>query len=244
MSGDEKLVQIGINRRQAIVRLATAGATATAVASGAACATTPAATAGSPAGGSAPAPGDSTGGAPASPQGQKGAVAYDPRDPNMVDPLPAPWPRVMTREELETAAAICDVILPADSRSPAASQLAVHEFVDEWISAPYPAHAADKQLVRGGLSWLNTEAYKRFGKPFVGLVTANKHQICDDIASLKNAKPRFRAGAKFFDRLRYVAMLGFYTTLEGMKDLGYVGNVAALEWNPPPPQVLRHLKLV
>jgi gluconate 2-dehydrogenase gamma chain len=240
---DEKLVQIGINRRQAIVRLATAGATATAVASGAACATTPAAPAGSPAGGSALAPGDSTGGSPATPQ-SKGAVAYDPRDPNMVDPLPAPWPRVMTREELETAAAICDVILPADSRSPAASQLAVHQFVDEWISAPYPAHAADKQLVRGGLSWLNTEAYKRFGKPFVGLVTANKHQICDDIASLKNAKPRFRAGAKFFDRLRYVAMLGFYTTLEGMKDLGYVGNVAALEWNPPPPQVLRHLKLV
>lgn len=239
MKDDEKLIQIGINRRQAIVRLATAGAAVSTVAAG--CATTgPTTTAGS---GGAPGVQPAGGGGATPDEAPGRPAAHDPLDPNMIDPI-VPWPKLLTKDELETAAALCDVILPADARSPAASQLAVQDFVDEWVSAPYPTQLADKQIIRGGLAWLNTESGKRFGKPFVGLPAAAKHQICDDIASLKAARPRFRAGAIFFDRIRFIAMLGFYTTLEGMQDLGYIGNVAAMAWNGPPEQVLRHLKLV
>ena len=36
---------------------------------------------------------------------------------------------------------------------------------------------------------------------------------------------------------------GFYTTPEGWKDIGYVGNVALAEFPGPPPEVLKHLGL-
>lgn len=49
-----------------------------------------------------------------------------------------PWGRVMTREQLNLAAAVADTILPPSATSPVPSALSIQEFVDEWISAPYP----------------------------------------------------------------------------------------------------------
>ena len=39
------------------------------------------------------------------------------------------------------------------------------------------------------------------------------------------------------------AMLDIVTTDEGMKDIGYIGNMALPKWDPPPPAVLKHLGL-
>ena len=88
----------------------------------------------------------------------------DPLDPDLVNPELL-WAKLLTAEERATAAAVCDVIIPADERSPAASAVGVHDFVDEWVSAPYPRQKEDRQIVRGGLAWINTEAHKRFGTP-------------------------------------------------------------------------------
>jgi gluconate 2-dehydrogenase gamma chain len=98
-------------------------------------------------------------------------------------------------------------------------------------------------VVRGGLAWLNTESNRRFGKRFVSLSAAQKTAICDDIAFEETARARFKAGARFFDLMRSLTVLGFFTTLEGMKDLGYVGNMPAAEWKGPSDEVLRRLKL-
>src|SRR6202035_3956091 len=46
-------------------------------------------------------------------------------------------PLVMTETERRTAAALCDVILPADEVSPSASSIGVVDFLAEWVSAPY-----------------------------------------------------------------------------------------------------------
>ena len=46
------------------------------------------------------------------------------------------WPLTFTDTQRATAAALCDVIIPADAKSPSASSLGVHDFIDEWISAP------------------------------------------------------------------------------------------------------------
>jgi hypothetical protein len=43
--------------------------------------------------------------------------------------------------------------------------------------------------------------------------------------------------------MRSLTVLGFFTTLEGMKDLGYVGNMPAAEWKGPSAEVLRRLGL-
>jgi gluconate 2-dehydrogenase gamma chain len=224
----EKLIVLGINRRQAIVRLAAAaaaGASAKAVAQP---------------GDKAPAgpPEISVPGPSGHPKGSK-----DPRDPDLVNPELL-WEKLLTAEERATAAALCGVIIPADDRSPSAAQLKVEDFVDEWVSAPYPLQKRDLQIVRGGLAWINTEAGKRFKRRFAELGDKQKIAICDDIADLEKARRPFKSGARFFDRMRFLTMLGFYTTLEGMKDLGYVGNVPSAEWKGPSREVLAHLKLL
>jgi hypothetical protein len=174
-------------------------------------------------------------------------------DPDLVAPT-VPWERTLEADELQSLAALCDVILPADERSPSASALAAHDFIDEWVSAPYDGNERDRVLIRGGLVWLDRESDTRFGSAeartaggdplrFRDLSLEQKHAICDDICWEENAPAGYEAGARFFDRVRYLTSTAFWTTTEGMQDLEYVGNVPLQQWDPPPPEVLRHIGL-
>ena len=140
-------------------------------------------------------------------------------------------------------AVLCDVIIPADERSSSASQVGAHDFIDEWVSAPYDANRSDQVIVRGGLTWLDRESAERYGEGlrFRDLTLDQKHGICDDICFLPNAAPGYEAGARFFDRVRDLTSTAFWTTDAGMRDLEYIGNVPLPRWEPPPPEVLRHI---
>ena len=163
-------------------------------------------------------------------------------DPDLVKPV-VPWNRILTEAELKTLTAICDVIIPEDEKSPSASAVGVPDFINEWVSAPYPTQMTDRQTIRGGLSWLNTESSQRFEQEFADLKSEQKTSICDDIAYLPKAKPEHRFGALFFAKLRDLTATGFYTTSQGMKDIGYVGNMPLTKFDGPPPHVLKHIGL-
>jgi len=165
-------------------------------------------------------------------------------DPDLVAPS-VPWERTLSSDELESLAALCDVIIPADQRSPSASQVGAHDFIDEWVSAPYAGNERDRVVVRGGLLWLDREAAERFGAAlrFRDLTPAQHRAICDDICYLPNAAEGYESAARFFDRIRDLTSTAFWTTNEGMQDLRYVGNVPLPRWDPPPPEVLRHIGL-
>lgn len=180
--------------------------------------------------------------APSSPSSNPLATGT-PFDPDLLDPV-VPWERSLTEPELETLAALCDLIIPADERSPAASALGAHAFIDEWVSAPYEGMQRDKVLVRGGIVWLDAESNRRFDVArFVALTEAQQTAICDDICYGEQAAPEFRSASRFFDKVRDLTATAFYTTREGMQDLGYVGNVPLAQWDPPPPEVLRQVGL-
>lgn len=163
-------------------------------------------------------------------------------DPDLVSPVVA-WDPVLSPEELDTLAALCDVIIPADERSPSASELGAHEFIDEWVSAPYDGNRDDLVQVRGGLVWLGIESASRFGRPFKDLSLAEQTRICDDICYEPNAAADYKAGARFFDKVRDLTSTAFWTTDEGMADLGFVGNRPMPSFEGPPPEVLRLLGL-
>jgi gluconate 2-dehydrogenase gamma chain len=165
-----------------------------------------------------------------------------PTDPDLLHPK-KDWPRKLSARELATLAVLCDTIIPADEKSPAASTVGVPAYINEYVSAPYDGQMRDLIRVRGGLAWLNTESNERFGKPFIRLTAAERGQICDDICYLPRAKPEFQAAARFFDLIRDLTAVGFYTTDAGMRDLQYIGNVALPRWDGPPPAVLKHLGL-
>ncbi|MSU24457.1 MAG: gluconate 2-dehydrogenase subunit 3 family protein [Opitutus sp.] len=153
------------------------------------------------------------------------------------------WPLTFTEQQRLIAAALCDVIIPADAKSPAASTLHVPEFIDEWISAPYPDHVTDRGTVLNGLAWLDAESKKRFGAEFADLVLKQKTAICDDICSQAKAKPEFKTAAHFFKKYRELTAGGFYSTPEGSKDIGYVGNVPIATFDGPTPAALKFLGL-
>ena len=173
-----------------------------------------------------------------------GAVGYG-TDPNLMDVYKPGmlWPLTFTTEQRRAAAAFCDLILPADEKSPSASKLKVHDFIDEWISAPYPRQQADAKEILEGLAWLTAESGRRFHKPFVDLTEAQKQQICDPICSVEKCSPEMKLPARFFAKFRNLTMAGFYSTPEGMKDIQYLGNVPLTRFDGPPPEVLAYLKL-
>ncbi|HUQ10493.1 MAG TPA: gluconate 2-dehydrogenase subunit 3 family protein [Steroidobacteraceae bacterium] len=150
-----------------------------------------------------------------------------------------PWPLTLTANGRQTTKALADLIIPADEHSPAASAVGVVEFIDEWISAPYPQQRGDREIVLPGLAWLEAESQKRFGKGFAAITEPERGAIADDICSAGKARPEFAAAAKFFARFRDLTAGGFYTTPVGMKDIGYTGNTPLAKFDGPPLEALK-----
>ena len=135
------------------------------------------------------------------------------------------WPLTLTAPQRQLATALSDLIIPADEHSPSASSVGVVDFIDEWVSAPYPDCQRDRPVVLEGLRWLETEAARRFGKGFAALDASQQTGICDDICDAAHAAPPYNEAARFFATYRDLTGAGFYSTPVGRKDLGYIGNV-------------------
>ncbi len=162
-------------------------------------------------------------------------------DPDMLAPV-VPWETVLTDEEIRLVSALADVIIPADERSPAASSVGVPDYVNEFVSAP--GHEESLTALRGGLAWLNRTARERFGAAdFATLTVVQQHDICDEICFEPDAPAELKPQARFFDQFRDMVSTGFWTTEEGMRDLGYVGNIPLPGFDGPPPEVLERLGL-
>jgi len=155
------------------------------------------------------------------------------------------WPLTLSGPQRDTARVLCDLIIPADSTSPSASDVGVVDFIDEWISAPYPQQRQDRATILKGLAWLDIEAASRYAPStsFAALTHEQQTAICDDICLVEKAKPRLAEPAKFFASYRDLTAGGFYTTPQGRQDLRYVGNVAMTRFDGPPPEVLKKVGL-
>jgi len=153
------------------------------------------------------------------------------------------WPLTLTRSERQTAAVLCDLIVPADAHSPSASAVGVVDFLDDWVSAPYPQQQADRQKLLEGFVWLDRESRRRGGTVFVRLPVSGQTSICNDICYLPAAKPRFKTPARLFARYRDLTADAFYATVQGRADLRYIGNVPRSSYEGPPVEVLKLLGL-
>jgi hypothetical protein len=153
------------------------------------------------------------------------------------------WPLTLSALERRTATALADVIIPADDLGPAASEVRVPDFIDEWLSAPYPSQQKDRELIVPGLAWLEGEAMARFKASFAELKPEQSRAICDDVCSIRNARAEFAHPAVFFARFRGLAAGAYFATPPGWKAIGYVGNLPQASFNGPPDEVLAKLGL-
>jgi len=184
------------------------------------------------------------GGAVAAAGQPHGAKPYG-TDPNLLGSY-APgtlWPLTLSAAERRLATRLCDTIIPADATSPSASGVGVVDFLDEWISAPYPLQRDDRKLLLDGFRWLNKEAGRRFSSKFEQLKVEQLHGICDDIAYEARAKPPFARAARFFARYRDLTAGAYYTTPAGRHDLKYIGNTPSASFDGPPIEVLKQAGL-
>lgn len=159
-------------------------------------------------------------------------------DPALLEPV-VPWPKTLSAAQLETAAALCDTILPAEGRWPAPSKVGIHHFIDEWVSAPYPEQAGDRALLLKGFAWIEAEARARHGRGYAGLDEPARAAILGDAASQGGP------GAAFLQRMKFLTTGAYYTSAEGIEELGYVGNEPLEgDYPGPTPEALAHLDKV
>jgi Gluconate 2-dehydrogenase subunit 3 len=154
------------------------------------------------------------------------------------------WPLTLSEPQRQLAASLADLIIPADEHSGSASSVGVVDFIDEWVSAPYPDCQRHRPIVLAGFNWLEAEATRRFGKGFARIDTGQQSSVCDEICDASRVAPERREAARFFALYRDLTAAGFYSTPVGRKDVGYIGNVPLKKFTGPPPELLRKLNLL
>jgi hypothetical protein len=154
------------------------------------------------------------------------------------------WPLTLSAAQRSSATVLADAILPTDGEWPAASKVGVVEFIDEWISAPYPQMTADRSVIVQGFERLDAESKGRFKKGFVQLSSDQISTICDELAPGPKQRKDAEEATGFFERFRQLVAAGYYTTPRGMRDIGYVGNVPLAKYDGPPQEVLRKIGVI
>ena len=163
---------------------------------------------------------------------QLATVGYG-KDPDLFDPH-APWPRIMTPAQLRQTAVLADLFLPRTGTYPAPSEVGIADFVDEWVSAPYPEQQRDRALILDGLAWLDREA-TNFGQPdFCSLDTDRQTKLLGRTAQLPESNdPQAMKLYGFFRRFRSVTVGAYYCLERNYAEIRYLGNVAMDSFPPP-----------
>jgi len=176
--------------------------------------------------------------------GAPGGAGYGP-DPDLMRAYKPGdyWPLTFTIAERRAAAALSDLVIPAGPLSPSASSVGVADFIDEWVSAPYPDNARDRGTIVAGLRWLDGASRTRAGAVFADSTDAQRQALCAEISLDAPAHTEAGTASRFFRSFRDLAAVGYYTTPVGMKEIGYVGNVPLARFEGPPADVIQRLGL-
>lgn len=143
-----------------------------------------------------------------------------------------------TPHEMATITILADIIIPKDEVSGSATDAKVPEFI-EFIVKDEPEHQVP---MRGGLRWLDMQCLTRFNNEFKSCTTQQQIEIINDIAYPFKAKPGIEQGVSFFNKMRDLTAIGFFTSKMGIQDLGYKGNAPG-KWEGVPADVLKQYGL-
>jgi hypothetical protein len=143
-----------------------------------------------------------------------------------VQPLPAPsadWrPKIFDPHELETAALVADLIIPATD-TPGARAAAVHQHLDDIL-------AASPETVRSpfleGLWWLDGYCMRTRQKPFAEVGSADEQgRILLQLYGSQD--PELKTGAAFVQLAKAWTAKIYYSTEIGNQELNKGGRVPA-----------------
>lgn len=139
------------------------------------------------------------------------------RDPQLISPERQIWPRILSPRQRSVVDALADMILPATQDHKASTDVGVGEFMEEWLSAPYPQMVADRELIM---------------------------PLIDDVATRDSTPPPIDTlmANKAFQRLKVLVASAYYTSPFGIEAIGFVGNEPQTSFPGPPETVIAHLR--
>lgn len=141
--------------------------------------------------------------------------------------------------EMATITTLADLIIPKDAHSGSASDAKVPDFI-EFIVKDEPQHQLP---MKGGLRWLDVQCLNRYNNDFKDCTQQQQIELLNEIAYPFKAKPEMQPGVTFFNKIRDLTAIGFFTSKIGIEDLGYKGNTPISKWEGVPDDVLKQYGL-
>jgi hypothetical protein len=135
----------------------------------------------------------------------------------------------LSDHEFATLRILCDLILPADEVSPAASTTGTPEYIDLLCRG----NEKLARIYHGGLAWLDSTCISLHGRPFREISEAQQIAILEKLAFREKTPPEWQSGGRFFDWVRRMTLDGFYTSEAGYKDVGYKGGHGMTTYDVP-----------
>jgi Gluconate 2-dehydrogenase subunit 3 len=133
-------------------------------------------------------------------------------------------PKALTAHEYATLDNLAEWIVPGAHANGSA------QFID------FLCHATDdmKIIFTGGLAWLDDTMRKRAdGQDFLHAPDSQKKALLDLIAFRENNSPELGPGIRFFDWARRLVVDAYYTSAQGIKEVGYIGNTGMAHFSVP-----------
>ena len=132
-------------------------------------------------------------------------------------------PKALNQHEYGTLRRLCELIVPGASKGGAA------EFID-LLSSQNPDLLT---IYTGGLAWIDFAMKREYAASFLAAATEQQTAMLDKIAYRRNRTPELAAGIRFFDWVRQMTVDAYYTSAAGIKELGYLGNTAVVNFKVP-----------
>jgi hypothetical protein len=137
------------------------------------------------------------------------------RDPQLTE-CKVTWRSSVPESIMRTVHAVCDCVLPSTTDMPAGSTVGVPQFMALWISAPYPDQREDREKVMTALTELDATAKQLYGRRFVRLSASEQESV---FLAMPLHDPESSSS-----RLVDLLIIGYATSDDGMKAIGYLGN--------------------
>jgi gluconate 2-dehydrogenase gamma chain len=132
-------------------------------------------------------------------------------------------PKLLKAHEYRTLEVLTEIVVPGARKAGAPA------FIDVLCGGSDEMAA----IYTGGLAWLDRTAERRFGVRFADANRADQTALLDLIAHRKNESAELAAGVRFFDWVRRMTVDAYYTSPDGVKELGYKGNVGMTDFKVP-----------
>ena len=163
-------------------------------------------------------------------------------DPTIMAPE-ITWELTMTPRQLQLAAALSDVVLPAQAGLPSGSSVGIPQFLDEWVSSPYEQTQKGRSDCFLLYEWLERESRATSDVTFVESALAAQQLLLDRIAWRDRVEPGLEVEAEAFDTFRSLAVSAYFASQEATDWIGYVGNKPGSgDYPGPTEEALEHLR--